>query len=312
LLSASPLTFGRLVYLLWYCPQAAWARSRREGGLWQQWIDARGRNAMRAAAATLTPWRTPTTVAPEVYFLTGRKFWYQTAFCLHSLRRQAGDVRSVFIDDGSFDERLVRTIAHQFPGSRVMRSAEVERHLDLHLPISRYPTLRRQRTTYLHLRKLTDVHAGQAGFRLVLDSDMLFFRRPDALLAGLASASNPVVMRDIQDAYGYPTASLAALTPAPIPPCLNVGICGFRSEAIDWDYLEHAAATLIRRHGTSYYLEQALVALLASPMQTLVLPGCDYRILPNEDECRHPTAALHHYVDLSKRGYFRQAWRHVN
>jgi hypothetical protein len=84
-----------------------------------------------------------------------------------------------------------------------------------------------------------------------------------------------------------------------------------RSERIDWDYLEHAAATLIRRHGTSYYLEQALIALLASTETPLRLPANDYRLLPTEEECLQPSAVLHHYVDLSKRGYFRHAWRHV-
>jgi len=33
--------------------------------------------------------------------------------------------------------------------------------------------------------------------------------------------------------------------------------------------------------------------------------------MPDEAECLNPTAALHHYVAESKRGYFRHAWRHV-
>jgi hypothetical protein len=308
---SSRLSPGRLLYLLWHRPKAALARSRREGGPWQQWLDARGRQEMQAAATTLGPWPAPRIDAPEVYFLTGRRFWYQTAFCLHSLRQQGGDVRAVFVDDGSFTDALVEEMQRQFPGSRVLRAADTAAHLDACLPAARYPTLRAQRQTYLHLRKLTDVHAGRRGWRLVLDSDMLFFRRPEALLQWLAAPTRPIHMLDVHDAYGYPAQSLAALTPAPVPEKLNVGICGFFSESIDWDYLEHAATTLIRQHGTSYYLEQALVALLASTTQPQRLPSNDYLLLPAETECRHPTATLHHYVDLSKRGYFRHAWRHV-
>jgi hypothetical protein len=138
---------------------------------------------------------------------------------------------------------------------------------------------------------------------------MLFFRRPETMLGWLAAPERPVHMIDVHDAYGYPAASLAALTKEPVPEKLNVGVCGFRSEGIDWDFLEHAATTLIRQHGTSYYLEQALVALLASTQHPIRLSAADYRLMPDENECRHPTATLHHYVDLSKRGYFRHAWR---
>jgi hypothetical protein len=60
-----------------------------------------------------------------------------------------------------------------------------------------------------------------------------------------------------------------------------------------------------------YYQEQALVALMLAGHDAQCLPSRDYLLLPDEAECRRPTAALHHYVDLSKRGYFRHAWRHV-
>jgi hypothetical protein len=305
-----PLTLGRTLYLFWYRPLAAIKRSQREGGPWEQWIDARGRREMKLAAARLGPWPAAPEAAPEVYFLTGQRYWYQTAFCLHSLRRSGGSLRAVFIDDGSFTPALTATMLSQFPGSRAITSAETEAHLNECLPEDRFPILRSQRRTYLHLRKLTDVHAGRRGWRLVLDSDMLFFRRPSALLDWLQAPELPLHMQDVHDAYGYPRSSLAALTSGRFPGKLNVGICGFRSESIDWNFLEHCAKTLIQRHGTSYYLEQALVALLASTRETLNLPAGDYRLLPNEDECRRPTSALHHYVDLSKRGYFRHAWRH--
>jgi len=147
--------------------------------------------------------------------------------------------------------------------------------------------------------------------RLVLDSDMLFFRRPDALLAWINQPSAPIHMRDVHDAYGYPAATLEALAARHLPQKLNVGICGLRSEAIDWERLEFWCRQLLERHGTSYYLEQALVALLLTREPTVELPANDYLLLPSEAECRTPRAVMHHYVAESKRGYFRQAWRHI-
>ncbi len=308
--AASALGFGRLMYVLWHAPRAAIARSIRAGGPIEQWNDSRGRAAMQTAAANLPPCPAAPAKAVEVCFLTGKKFWYQTACCCWTLRQHANfDLRPVFIDDGTFDEDLIAESARVFPGSVVLRQDEIERRLEACLPEARFPALRGQRRSYVHLRKITDAHAGHRGWRLVLDSDMLFFRPPTELLQWLAAPDRPVHMMDVHDAYGYPSATLEALTGHPPPMHLNVGVCGLQSDALDWDQLESWCAALLRQHGSSYYLEQALVAMLLSASEPLRLPQKDYLLMPSEAECRAPTAVLHHYVDQSKRGYFRYGWR---
>jgi hypothetical protein len=309
---ASRLRLGRVTYLLWHKPLAAIARSRREGGPINQWINWQGCRAMTLAAPSLPPRPAPAHDAPKVNFLTGKKFWYQTAFCCWSLCHHAGhEFAPVFIDDGTFDAELRAEATRLFPGAKFLAAAECEARLDAHLPAGKFPALRGQRRSYIHLRKLTDAHAGHDGWRVVLDSDMLFFRRPDALLAWQAAPDRPVHMFDVKNAYGYPEATLVALAGRPLPDRLNVGICGLRSETIDWNKLEFWCARLLAQHGTSYYLEQALCALLLADCTPLRLPAVDYLVMPTESECRAPTAALHHYVAESKRGYFRHAWRQV-
>ena len=310
--AAARLRLGRAVYLLWHKPLAGIARSRREGGPVNQWINGRGRRAMTTAAPALPPRPMPAPGAPQVHFLTGKKFWYQTAFCCWSLCHQAGgEIIPVFIDDGTFDDALRAECRRLFPGAVLRGAREIEAALDAHLPVEKFSALRGQRRSYIHLRKLTDVHAGHGGWRAVLDSDMLFFRRPDALLAWLAAPDRPVHMLDVQNSYGYPETTLTALAGRPIPERLNVGICGLRSDGIDWGKLEFWCARLLAAHGTSYYLEQALCALLLADNHPLRLPAKDYQLMPTEAECRAPTAVLHHYVAESKRGYFRHAWRQV-
>lgn len=310
--AASPprLTAGRILYLAYYRPRAMLARSRREGGPWQQWLDARGRREMKAAATRLPPSPVAPASAPAVHVLTGRRFWYQTAFCIHSLRRHA-PVRVVFVDDGTLDADLVAEAGRLFPDCRVLPSAEIEGRLDQALPRTRFPQLRRQRESYLHLRKLTDVHAGLTGCRVVLDADMLFFRRPDALLQWLQSPGTAVAMVDVQNSYGYPLPVLNRIAGRAVPERVNVGVLGLHSDAIDWAQLERWCTELLERHGSSYYLEQALVALLLAGREHMALPPAAYRVMPDVAECITPSAVLHHYVDLSKRGYFRHAWRHI-
>jgi len=307
------LGLGRLAYLAWHAPKAWIDRSRREGGPWVQWVNHRARLQMIAAASTLPPVARPPADAPEICFLTGKKFWYQTAFCAWSLQRVADrPLRMAFYDDGSFDSALATEARRIFPDCTIVTAAAAGTTLDRTLPTVRFPALRGQRLTYLHLRKLTDFHGGRHGWRAVLDSDMLFFRRPDALLAWLETPDRPIHMVDVANAYGYPDAALQALVTAPLPAKINVGICGLRSDALDWPLIEKWCAQLLWEHGTSYYLEQALIALILAGQDRFCLDAHDYRLLPDDAECRRPTAVLHHYVAESKRGYFRQAWRHIH
>jgi len=306
-----PSFLGWLAYRLWYQPRAAVAESIAAGGPGQQWVTASGRQAMMRAAETLpTARNAPAPNLPELHFLTGRKFWYQTAFCLHSLQQTSGLVfRVVFHDDGSLDPVTQGRLRRLFPAAGIRLRAENDARLTEVLPPSRFPYLQDRRRQYPNILKLTDAHAGARGWRLVLDSDMLFFRRPDFLLNWLAAPAQPLHMVDIQDSYGYPLPLMAELAGAKIPSRVNVGLCGLQSESLDWEKIEFWCRRLIEAHGTSYYLEQALVAMLVATRDCAIAPAQDYVLAPAEAECRKPRAVLHHYVAASKRGYFRDAWK---
>lgn len=307
------MTLGRLFYLSYYRPIGWIERSIREGGPIEQWRDYRGRSAMRKVVRDLPALTAPPVDAPEICFLTGQKYWYQTALCFWSLRYYSGiDLRPVLIDDGTFDSSLREEVQRMFPGAEILERSQIEHALDACLPREKFPMLRLQRMTYLHLRKLTDAHAGREGWRLVLDSDMLFFHRPDALMRWIAAPEQPIHMLDVANAYGYPAATLEDLASRKVPDRINVGICGLRSDALDWEKLEWWTSELLARHGTSYYLEQALTALLLAGETSVQLPSESYLLMPDERECRNPRAAMHHYVAESKRGYFRHAWRVIS
>lgn len=151
-----PLTPGRLLYLGWHRPRAVLRQSWREGGPINQWITRRGRLAMKAAAAQLPPLPAPPAGADEICFLTGRRFWFQTAFCFWSLCRHAGrPLRAVLYDDGSFDASLRAECLRLFPGACFVSAAEIAAQLEAQLPAEKFPVLRARRLVYPNLRKLT-------------------------------------------------------------------------------------------------------------------------------------------------------------
>jgi hypothetical protein len=307
---ASQLRPGRALYLAYYAPRAFARKCAREGAL-NLWLAARGRRAMERAARRLTPvpcGSSPDT--PAVYFLSGRTFWYQTAFCAHSLLRHAGGpLRVVVLDDGSLSPPVADALRTVLPGVELVPAAEIEERLDRALPADRFPTLRRRRLEYPHLRKLTDVHAGSTGWKLVLDSDMLFFRTPTVMTDWLAVPDRPFHLTDVENAYGYSAGLLAELAGQPVPDRVNVGACGLKSDEIDWDRLEHWCRATLDREGSSYYQEQALTALLVAGQAARVAPPEDYVVLPTRAQAREPSEVLHHYVAASKAWYFRDAWR---
>jgi hypothetical protein len=303
---------GRLLYQLWHRPIGAARNSLRHGGPWVARETERQRRAMEAAAPAL-PRLDFAPVTPScgtLHLLTGARFWWQTAYCLHSFALAADRSVDVEIyDDGTLaSAHRDRLLALGLP-IRFHDYATLRERLERHLPVARFPTLHERWLNYPHLRKIIDVHLASTGWKLVLDSDLLFFRRPAFVLDWLAAPDRPLHAVDCVESYGYSRPLLASLLDAPLPALLNVGLCGLRSEEIDWERLEFWSSRVIAVEGTNYYLEQALVALLAAGRACAVAPAADYVTLPSPDEIRHPRAVMHHYVDTAKRGYFRHAWR---
>lgn len=308
--TARRLGLGRLAYRLYHRPRAAVAAARRRGFAGALG-DAYHHRAMRRAAAALPPVRPENGSDPlRVHFLTGRRFWHQTAFCGWSFARTAGvDLDPVIHDDGSLTRRQAAELRRIFPRASFVTPGAAEAKLDEHLPSSRYPLLRARRLTLPNFRKLTDVHAGESGWRLVLDSDMIFFRRPDALLGWFESPDRPCHMVDVDTAYGYPLDLLSRQCGFEMRDRVNVGVAGLRSDTIDWDTVEGWMKEQIDRVGPHYYQEQAVTAQLMSKGPCLVLDDRDYRVLPDEAEAKRPSAVMHHYVADSKVWYYRLGWR---
>lgn len=303
---------GRALRLVYHTPVGLARKSIREGGPLEQRRTEEGRRAMVEAAQSLPPLSVPSEDAGhEIHFLTGAKYWYQTLFCFASLQHYAPTrITPVLYDDGTLTDEYQGRFRRVVPWVRVVTLTEIEERLDEALPWSRFPTLRERRIEQPLIRKVLDLHAGETGWKMLLDSDMLFFRRPDWLLDWLAHPSKPAYMVDVMEAYGYSDALRSRLVGGkPFPDRANIGFFGWRAEDLDLDWLEHAVRTMIEEEGTHYNLTQGITSMLFAGRDCAVAPKADYVVLPSLDEGRQPTAVLHHYVAESKRSYFQHGWR---
>lgn len=301
---------GRLLYQAWHRPRGWLERIAAAGGPIETLKTSLGQHAMVAAAHRL-PLLSRATGAPlTVHLLTGRRFWYQTVFCLWTFARHADrPVSPVIYDDGSLRHEHCEPIARLFPQACFISRDDIVARLDHALPAHRYPVLRERWLHYPNIRKITDVHAGRTGWKLVLDSDLLFFRRPELLVNWLDRPDRPLHAVDSETSYGYARSLMNELAGAPVPDLVNVGLTGLEGYSIDWERLEHWCATLITREGTHYFLEQALIAMHVAGRPCAIAPAADYVTAPTEPEADDCRAVMHHYVALSKRSYFRTNWR---
>ena len=250
----------------------------------------------------------------EVWYLTGNKFWYQTVFCAWSLAKYSKrNIALRLVDDGTLKEWQINQMQQIFSEVIVYNASGCDATMEKYLPINKFPLLRNLRSVYPHIRKLTDVHIGTVGKKMVLDSDMLFFEHPKILIDWIESkcGASPIFMTDVMDSYGYPRAVLEELTGAPLPDCVNVGVCGLQSESLDWDEIEHWCSQLHLRYGRSYFLEQALVAMIAARYSGLRLHRSEYIVWPKPQQITDRIGVLQHYVADSKKIYFKSAWKKV-
>jgi hypothetical protein len=281
-----------------------------DGGPLEQRRTARGRAEMIETARCLPPPVSGPGTPIELHLLSGARFWDQTAFCLWSFALHSRrPLAPVIYDDGSLGPEHREPLARLFPAARFVSRTETIARLEQHLPETKFPALRERWLNYPNIRKLTDPHLGSRGWKLVIDSDLLFFRRPQFLLNWLERPERPLHAVDCETSYGYSRSLMNTLAGAPVAELVNVGLTGLDSGALDWERLEHWCATLIARERTSYYLEQALIAMLVAERACAIAPASDYITLPRPPEAQECRAVMHHYVAGSKRWYFQHCWR---
>lgn len=304
---------GKLAYRFWFQPLGLMKRSIREGGPLEQRRNRLGHIEMMHAAQLMSPLSAaPKGPDAEVHFLSGPRFWHQTVFCFASLQlRCPFRIDPIIYDDGKMDVSVREHIMRVIPWAQLVSNDESEALLDKHLPEKQYPKLRERRLTFPLMRKLLDVHVGSKQWRLFADSDMLFFKQPAELIEWFASP-HWMYLRDTIQAYGYETSFLKELAGQEMPEMLNSGLYAINGAEIDWDHVEYWCKIQLETFGTQYLQEQALTAMLFAGRAAQELPRDKYVVGPNEIEGRLPTAVLHHYVDLSKRSYFRHGWKQVD
>lgn len=302
--------YQKLINVLYRFPKSRFRTYKRFGGYFNYRQMLKGSRQMGAAVFKLPVSMSYPDGLP-IYFLTGKKYLHQTLFCINSLTKTSKEkYKFVIVDDGSFTEDNCRLLSAKLPDATFISANQVSKNIAEYLPSDKYPVLNYKRKVYPHLKKLTDIHTiDPVGWKLVLDSDMLFWEEPGEILRWLKKPLQPIHMVDCTESYGYTKNHMEALCGTKLPALLNVGVIGLNSGEINWCNLENWISELEAIEGTSYYLEQALTAMLVAGKESVVLDRNKYRVNPTHLDFEAKADILHHYVDLSRAIYFNKAWK---
>lgn len=306
---------GRIVYALYFRPRQQLDLAGTYG--WRLVLNAQfGTYAMRRAADRLElPGGATGSLATPVCFLTGRKFVHQTLFCAHSFARAAGVLPPYeFISDGSLQGAGAAALRRLFPQAIVPTDCELEERVATALPPAKFRNLHALRRSFVLLRKLTDAMAGQVGYRLLFDSDMLFWSEPRELLRTIA-AQMPLYLADtVDDGYTATRAEITRALGVPVATGVNSGLVGLDATRIDWELMERACAFLRSAPGDQRLLEQTLWALALGAAEARPLDSAAYRVVVDpphwQTACAQaPAPVLLHYAWQARLPYAAHEWR---
>ncbi len=255
----------------------------------------------------------------NINFLSGGQYLHQTLLCIYSLFRfLTPDEKEIFkfniYDDGTLEVKDYEKIKIDFPFVNLILFKISDEKVKALLPENKYPRINLRLQTYPIMKKLVYVHLANKGLQPILDSDMLFFQRPNLFIEWMKNAKDDSTffVQDIFRNYGYKDEVMEKLSNGKIPDKINGGLYSFHSERVSFDEIEQNLIDLELSGGASYYVEQALIAIIASKYANHIpAPESDYIVYPTKEQVEKKTGILHHYVNVSKEHYFDFAWKHI-
>ncbi len=184
---------------------------------------------------------------------------------LASWFRATGRNWAVFIhDDGTLPADAREWFEAQFPSGRIIRRPEADSTVPSWL--SAFPACQDYRSRHPLALKIFDVPLFAPGRRfIILDSDILFFSKPDAILNWVSTDSEECWFnQDVEDATLITTQEALDKLGINLWPSVNSGLCLLTRDAVSLPLCEAALSNTTLPRGHFWRIEQTLFAVCAS------------------------------------------------
>ncbi len=284
-----PITAGRLVYLL---------KVKFDDGLRVAYYRDAVRPKILEAAPVLD---LPEDCSREIHVLTSANDWLNLLWALRTFQYSAGKTYALCLhDDGTLDAKACAHLRTAFPAARIIPRAESDaRAAEILAPFPRCKNLRATNTLAL---KVLDFPAFLEADRMILlDSDILFFAKPTALLAALhdPAFTKNTLNKDWRDGYTIDPAGRC-------PPLINSGLGLIHKNSLRLEWIEEFLALPgILSH--PHQIEQTLIALCSARHGFTMLPA-EYDVHPGP---RNPASPSRHYAGPMRPLMYREGIREL-
>jgi len=202
-------------------------------------------------------------------------------------------------EDGSFTAEDRSVLQRHFPGAVVIDRTGADREVTESL--AGFPACRRHRSNHNWFLKVFDTRHYAPGERyLIIDSDIVFFRCPSAVLGWIDGASEEMwIMEDEKEKYSHSRADIEAAMGLRMLERANSGLDLVPKSAADLDLTERFLAKCAGTARQYEFLEQTIFGLWASAWgRGGLLPRDEYEISWNS--FRGAKAVCRHYIGPAK------------
>ncbi len=234
----------------------------------------------------------------EIHVLTSSRDWLNLLWVLKSFYRYSGRAYRLCIhDDGSLDDSTLDILAEHCTHARIVARSDADSRL---APLLKpYPRAQSFRNTNPLALKVFDFAAFLTGERmLLLDSDVLFFSRPQALIDRIEDPRYELNTLNRDWRYGYSISMDTAREGLSFDfvENINSGLGLIHRRTMDFDRLESFLALpgIMSHH---HRIEQTLIGLCCCAAGFEFLPTeYDVHTGPwvEQHSCRHYTGPIRH------------------
>ena len=258
------------------------------------------RDVVRPRILQTRPIKNTTDRTCEIHVLTYEKDWLNLIWALKTFYHYSNRRYALCIhDDGTLTDDNRATLQHHFPDARIIDRPSADRVvLDLLQP---YPRCLEFRKTNHLAPKVFDFAAYLESDRmLLLDSDVLFFAEPTALLHRTEDQNYILntVNGDVKSAYTVDLTVVKATCNIELIERFNSGLGLIHKASMNFDWIEEFLA-LPDLIGHFWRIEQTLYALFSSRYGVELLPN-EYTVqLDNNLQglpSRHYVGAIRHLM----------------
>ena len=217
------------------------------------------------------------------------------SFEFHTQRRWSPLVH----EDGTFTDEDRAALRRHFPDAQIIERRRADEEVAAGL--EQFPACRANRSKHNWFLKVFDTRHYAPGERyILLDSDIVFFRRPDAVLQWADSGSNEMwIMEDEREKYSQPRAQIEVATGIGMVERANSGLDLMPKKAADLAIAERFLAQCSSQAKQYEFLEQTIFGLWVSAWgRGGLLPREQYEISWNT--FRGPRTVCRHYIGSAK------------